>query len=175
MNEISTGGARVALGVLLLGTLLAQVLVPQLAAELGGSQEEVAHLVVPYSAAALVAIACVQGALVAVWRLLALAGRDEIFTGVSLRWADGFTVLAAAATLVAAGPMLHLLGVVGVGGPGVALALGACVACGATLVLVARVARQVLERAVAYRRALDTLERAGTSRSRPSPGELSRP
>src|SRR5450759_3142942 len=57
---------RVALVVLLLGTVLAQVLLPVFASEEGTIFPEVAYLVVPYSVAGILAIACVQVALLVV-------------------------------------------------------------------------------------------------------------
>ncbi|MEP7764342.1 DUF2975 domain-containing protein [Sanguibacter sp. 25GB23B1] len=161
MDQISTTAARTALTVLLLGSVLAQALLPQLAAELGGGDDEVAHLVIPYAVAGVVAIVCVQAALVAVWQLLTLVSRDEILTVRSLQRVDALRVLLGLGAAVAAGPMVHLLGVVGVGGPGVVLALAACLVCGVTTVLLLGVARQVLERAVANHRALDAVERPG--------------
>lgn len=150
MRSIPTATTRAVLAVVLLGTVLAQVLVPQLAAELGGGYEEVAHLVVPYSAAAVVALGCIQMALVVVWRLLVLVSHDKLSAPRSLRWMDAVAGLVAVGTLVAAAPMIHLLGVVGVGGPGVVFALWACVACGVALVLLVVVARGVLGRAIAH-------------------------
>jgi hypothetical protein len=153
MNRLAATSLRVALVVLLLGALLAQVLVPLLASELGGQYPEVAHLVVPYSVAAILAIACIQMALVAVWRLLSLISGSAIFTVRALRWVDAITVCAAAATVLSAGVMVYQFDQIG--GPGVFLALAACVAGGVALVLLLVVMRGLLEVAVAHRSELD--------------------
>ncbi len=71
---------RVALVVLLLGTVLAQVLLPVFGSEEGRIYPELAYLVVPYSAAGILAIACGQVALLVVWRLLSLVDGGVIFT-----------------------------------------------------------------------------------------------
>jgi hypothetical protein len=73
----------------LLGASGAQV--PVVPAWAGGSAQrhpEVAHLVVPSTMAAVLAVACLQAALLAVWRLLALVRVDLIFSDRALRWVD---------------------------------------------------------------------------------------
>jgi hypothetical protein len=52
MNVLAGRLLRIPLVVLLLGSAVAQVLVPVLASEVGARFPEVAYLVVPYSAAA---------------------------------------------------------------------------------------------------------------------------
>ncbi|MHB1063923.1 MAG: DUF2975 domain-containing protein [Georgenia sp.] len=146
---------RVALGALLLGALLTQVLVPVSAAEIGAEYPEVAHLVVPYSGGAILAIACLQVALVAVGRLLAFISGGAIFTPRALRWVDVITGRAVAVTLLAAGVVVHLIGVVQPGGPGVVLVLAAGVASGIALVLLMFVMRGLLKVSIAYRSELD--------------------
>ena len=66
MYKLASRLLRVALIVLLLGTVLAQVLVPVYASQVGTTHPEVAHLVVPYSAAGILVIACGQVALLVV-------------------------------------------------------------------------------------------------------------
>ena len=88
MNMLASRLLRVALVVLLLGTVLAQVLVPVYASEVGTRFPEVAYLVVPYSVAAILFIGCGQVALLVVWRLLSLVDGGVIFTRRALRWVD---------------------------------------------------------------------------------------
>src|SRR5674476_318723 len=95
MNMLASRLLRVVLVVLLLGTVLAQVLLPVFASEVGTTFPEVAYLVVPYSLAAILAIACGQVALLVVWRLLSLVDRGVIFTRRALRWVDVITACAA--------------------------------------------------------------------------------
>jgi hypothetical protein len=155
MNMLVGRLLRVALVVLLLGTVLAQVLLPVIASEEGGIYPELAYLVVPYSVAGILAIACGQVALLAVWRLLSMVNGGVIFTRRALRWVDVITACAAVAAVLWAGPMIHLLFFVGVGGPGVVLGLAACLASGLAFVLLIVVMRGLLESAIADRTELD--------------------
>jgi hypothetical protein len=154
MNVLAGRLLRVALVVLLLGTVLAQVLLPVFASEEGGIYPEVAYLVVPYSVAGILAIACGQVVLLVVWRLLSMVNGGGIFTRRALRWVDVITACAVVATVLSAGPMIHLLFFVGVGGP-LILWLAACLAGGLASVLLMVVMRGLLESAIADRTELD--------------------
>lgn len=136
---------------LVLGALLIQVLIPITADSVGDQYPEVAHLTTPYSLAAIVAIACVQVALGAVWVLLSMTTSDQIFSSPALKWVDVIVVCAAIGTLLSATVFVHLIFIVGLGGPGAFLGLAACVAVGAALVLVIVVMRSLLETAIAHR------------------------
>ena len=155
MNKLARQLLRVVLVVLLLGTVLAQVLVPVSASEVGTRFPEVAYLVVPYSVAAILFIGCGQVALLVFWRLLSLVSGGVIFTRRALRWVDVITACGAVGTVLSAGPMIHLLFVVGVGGPGVVLGLAACLVGGLAFVLLMVVMRGLLESAIADRTELD--------------------
>ena len=150
MNMLAMRLLRVALVVLLLGTVLAQLLVPVFASEEGRIYPELAYLVVPYSVAGILVIACGQVALLVVWRLLSLVDGGVIFTRRALRWVDLITACAAVATVLCAGPIIHLLFFVGVGGP-LILWLAACLAGGLAFVLLMVVMRGLLESAIADR------------------------
>jgi Protein of unknown function (DUF2975) len=145
---------RVALVVLLLGTVLVQVLLPVFASQVGMTFPEVAYLVVPYSVAAILFIGCGQVALLAVWRLLSLVSGGVIFTRRSLRWVDVITSCAAVATVLCAGVFIHLLFFVGFGGV-LFYYLAAAVAGGLAFVLLMNVMRGLLESAIAARTELD--------------------
>jgi len=154
MNTLATRLLRVALLVLLLGTGLAQVLLPVFGSEEGRLYPELAYLVVPYSVAGILAIACVQVALFVVWRLLSMVNGGVIFTRRALRWVDVITACAAVATFLSAGVLIHLLFFVGVGGP-LILWLPACLAGGLAFVLLMVVMRGLLESAITDRTELD--------------------
>ena len=125
MNKLARQLLRVALVVLLLGSVLAQVLVPVFASEAGRIFPEVAYLVVPYSVAAILFIGCGQVALLVVWRLLSMVNGGAIFTRRAVRWVDVITACGAVATVLSAGVMIHMLGFVpGGGGPRVYLLAG---------------------------------------------------
>ena len=146
---------RVALVVLLLGTVLAQVLLPVFASEEGTIFPEVAYLVVPYSVAGILAIACGQVALLVVWRLLSMVNGGVIFTRRALRWVDVITACAAVATVLSAGVLIHMLSFVPGGGGPTIYFLAACVAGGLAFVLLMVVMRGLLVSAIADRTELD--------------------
>jgi hypothetical protein len=146
---------RVPLVVLLLGTVLAQVLLPVFASEEGRIFPEVAYLVVPYSVASILFIGCGQVALLAVWRLLSLVDRGVIFTRRAQRWVDVITACAAVATVLSAGVWIHMLGFVPGGGGPMGLYLVAVVVAGLAFVLLMVVMRGLLESAIADRTELD--------------------
>jgi hypothetical protein len=154
MNKVVIRLLRVALVVLLLGSVLAQVLLPVFASQAAKTFPEVEYLVVPYSVAGSLVIACGQVALLVVWRLLSLVSGGVIFTRRALRWVDVITVCGAVATVLSAGVMTHLLAVHG-GGPGIILGLAATLACGVAFVLLLIVMRGLLESAIADRTELD--------------------
>lgn len=155
MNRLARQLLRGALVVLLLGAVLAQVLLPVFASEEGRIFPELAYLVVPYSVVGIIVIACIEVALLAVWRLLSLVNSGAIFTGRALHWVDVITACAVLATALSAGVLAHLLFVVRVGGPGVLLGLAACLAGGLAFVLLMVVMRGLLDTAIADRSELD--------------------
>lgn len=154
MNKLVIRLLRVALVVLLLGTVLGQVLVPLLAAQAAKTFPEVEYLVVPYSVAGILVIACGQIVLLVIWRLLSMVGRGVIFTRRAVPWVDVITVCGAVATVLSAGVMTHLLVVHG-GGPGIILGLATSIAVGVTFVLLMIVMRGLLGLAIADRSELD--------------------
>jgi len=155
MNKLASRLLRVALVVLLLGTVFVQVLLPVFASETGRSFPEVEYLVIPYSVAAILFIGCGQVALLVVWRLLSMVDGGVIFTRRALRWVDVIIACAAVATVLSAGVWIHMVAFVpGSGGP-MFYYLAACVACGLAFVLLMVVLRGLLESAIADRTELD--------------------
>jgi len=154
MNTLARLLLRAVLVILLLVTVLAQVLLPVFASEEGRTFPEVAYLVVPYSVAAILFIGCGQVALLAVWRLLSMVKGEAIFTRRALRWVDVITACGAAATVLCAGILIHLIFFVGFGGP-LFYYLAACVIGGLAFALIVDVIRGLLESAIATRAELD--------------------
>ena len=149
MYKLASRLLRVALIVLLLGTVLAQVLVRLLASQQATIAPEVAYLEVPYSVAAILFIGCVQVALLVVWRLLALVDGEVIFTRRAVRWVDVMAACAAVATILGAGVLVHMLSFVpGGGGPMIYFVAAAATGALASLLLIV-VVRGVLESAIA--------------------------
>ena len=151
MNKLASRLLRVALVVLLLGSVLAQVLVPVFASQAGTRFPEVAYLLVPYSVAAILFIGCGQVALLAVWRLLSLVDGRVVFTRHAVRWVEVLTGCAAVATVLSAGVSIHMLRFVPGGGGPMIYYMAACVAGGLALVLLLVVMRGVLVSAIADR------------------------
>jgi hypothetical protein len=155
MTTLARQLLRVALVVLLLGSVLAQVLVPVYASQVATVHPEVAYLVVPYSVAAILFIGCGQIALLVVWRLLSMVGGGVIFTRRALRWVDVITACGVVATVLSAGVWIHMVSFVpGSGGP-MSLYLAACIVAGLAFVLLMVVMRGLLESAIADRTELD--------------------
>jgi len=155
MNMLASRLLRVALVVLLLGTVLAQVLVPVQAAQVGTAIPEVAYLVIPYSVAAILFIACGQVALIVVWRLLSLVDGGFIFTRRSVRWVDLITACGAVATVLSVGVLVHMVRFVPGGGGPMGLYVSACIVGGLAFVLLMVVMRGLLVSAIADRTELD--------------------
>jgi hypothetical protein len=155
MHMLASRLLRVALVVPLLGTVLAQVLLPVFASYEGTIFPEVAYLVVPYSVAGILFIGCGQVALLVIWRLLSMVNGGVIFTRRALRWVDVITACAAVATVLSAGVLIHMLSFVPGGGGPTIYFLAACVAGGLAFVLLMVVMRGLLVSAIADRTELD--------------------
>ena len=155
MMKLPSHLLRVAILVLLLGSVLAQVLVPVYASEVGTRFPEVSHLVVPYSLAAILFIGCGQVALLAVWRLLSLVDGGVIFTRRAVRWVDVIVTCGAVATFLAGLVLIHLLGSVPGGGGPMVYYLAGCITAGLAFVLLMVLMRGLLLAAVADRAELD--------------------
>jgi Protein of unknown function (DUF2975) len=145
----------VALLVLAVASVFAQIAVPAYASEVGARFPEVAHLVVPYSVAAILFIGCGQVALLAIWRLLSLVDGGVIFTRRAVRWVDVMVGCGVVATILTIAVLIHMLGFVpGGGGPMIYYLVGG-IAGGLAFVLVMVVMRGLLLSAVADRAELD--------------------
>ena len=155
MNKVVRQLLRAALVVLLLGSVLAQVLVPVLASQTGTRFPEVAYLVVPYSVTAILFIGCGQVTLLSIWRLISLVDGGVTFTPLAVRWVNVITGCAAVATALSAGVLIHMLGFVPGGGGPMIYYLAACVVGGVALVLLMLVMRGLFESAIADRTELD--------------------
>lgn len=157
MDRFSNDLLRFTLALVGLGLLLGQFLVPVIASETGIEFPEVAHLVLPYTVAGILSLAALQLGLVLVWHLVSLVATGNIFTGGALRWVNAVIACLAAATAIPALVMFHLLFIVGLGGPGVLLGLGAVLLGGSALALLMVVMRGLLTDAIANRHELDIL------------------
>ena len=155
MTKLASRLLRVALLVLLLGSVLAQILVPVYASQVGARFPKVDYLVVPYSVAAILFIGCGQVALLVIWRLLSLVDGGVIFTRRAVRWVDVIVACAAGATVLSTVVLIHMLGFVPGGGGPMIYYLAGCIAGGLAFVLLMVVMRGLLLSAVADRAELD--------------------
>ncbi len=155
MKKLPSRLLRVALLVLLLASVLAQILVPVYASEVGTRFPEVSYLVGPYSVAAILFIGCGQAALLAIWRLLSLVDGGVIFTRRAVRSVDVIVACGAVATVLAVLVLIHMLGFVPGGGGPMVYYLAGCIAAGLAFVLLMVVMRGLLLAAVADRAELD--------------------
>ena len=143
---------RLCLVVLGLGALFGQIVyVPVAASQSAQEYPELAYLAVPYAIAMIVVLACVQIALIAIWKLLALVARGWIFDLEALRWVDVIIVSAAVATVITVATVTHLISWVGVGGPFALLVQGASLVGGVSFVLLMIVMRGLLASATALK------------------------
>ncbi|MEU9499027.1 DUF2975 domain-containing protein [Streptomyces sp. NPDC048196] len=84
------------------------VVIPTTAADEVDRFPPYAPFATPYVTVAIVGVACVQAALVAVWRLLTMVRRDALFSPPAFRWVDLIIGASVVATLLALGVTGHL-------------------------------------------------------------------
>lgn len=145
-------GALVALFV---GTVALQLLLPLFSAEFGGTYHETKNLVTPYAVAGIVSILCVQCAVIVGLTIIYAERRHP---GIDSRLPSrllSIAVILAGAFAIPAATMLHLLVIVGVGGPGIILLLFAEVVIGTSVVGLTAAASQAARSALAAQRELD--------------------
>ncbi|MFP5359756.1 MAG: DUF2975 domain-containing protein [Actinomycetes bacterium] len=142
---------RFLLILVLVGSVLGQLLIPLIAADEGQRAPEVSHLVVPYSVAGILAVACLQAAVACIWALLGMVESGRIYTRRSLRWVEAIAWCGGLAAAICAATAAHLVGWEGIGGPGVILGGVAAVVAGGAFVLLMIVMRGLLAIAIADR------------------------
>ncbi len=108
-----------------------------------------------YGAAGIAAVACVQVAMVALWKLLTMVDRDAIFSRDAFRWVD----LIVTSGWIASGLCFAVAAYHAVfmpfGPPPVMLFLLGCLAAAVAITLIMTVMHRLLESAMAYRAELD--------------------
>ncbi|WP_144683530.1 DUF2975 domain-containing protein [Cellulosimicrobium sp. TH-20] len=154
MRPILVACTRALLALVALGTALSMFLAPLLAAEVGAQYPEVRGLAVPYSVLAVLALLAVEVALVAVWHLLGLAARDEVFDPRALRSVTVVIGCVVTVATLAATVFGHLTFGAQLGGPLVLLGLLGSLVGGGALALLVVVLRALLRAATADRREL---------------------
>lgn len=147
MNRGTIIALRCGLVVLLLGMLVVQALVlPAMAADSAAQAPEIAYLRWPYLVASITVVACVQLAVLCVWRLLGFVQEGSIFSDRAFTWVDriiGATVVATVLVLA----MTAYLTAINMIPPGLLILLGGAVVGGTSLALLLLVMRALLVRA----------------------------
>ncbi|MFC7431426.1 MULTISPECIES: DUF2975 domain-containing protein [unclassified Agrococcus] len=145
MSSPVIAALRVVLVVIGLGAVVLQlVLVPELAREAADGDARLVPAIAPYAVAGIALVVCVQVVLVCTWMLLRRVQHGAIFERSALRWVDGIVAAAALATTIVLALTVHLLAVVGTGGPGVLLVLLCLLVGGVAATLLMLVMRGLL-------------------------------
>ncbi|WP_436735733.1 DUF2975 domain-containing protein [Streptomyces sp. BBFR102] len=109
MHPFLTTALRAAIVVVLAVGLFGQIVViPTTAADEADRFPAHAPFALPYAVLAVLGVACVQVALIAVWRLLGMARHGALFAPRAFRWVDVVIGSSVVATLLAAGVAAHL-------------------------------------------------------------------
>lgn len=116
---------------------------------------EAAHLLWPILAAQELGILCFQVVIVCTWKLLTMVQKDRIFSDESLRWVNGIVWAFIAGWAVLMGIATYLTAVIyftpEIRDPGIPIVLFGMVLCGAVLVLLMVILRQLLRQATTLR------------------------
>lgn len=123
MNTFIRNIALTALGLIVAGLIVGQILVPIVANAVTSEMPEVTHLASPYSVAGIVTLACFQIALIFIALIVARKSADAFFSTTTRKWIRisgalitlGFTIPAAVGS--------HLLITMNAGGPSVILGI----------------------------------------------------
>ncbi|MFD0316969.1 DUF2975 domain-containing protein [Streptomyces flavalbus] len=101
MGNLAVLALRAVLALLLAGSVFVQaVMVPLLAIDMRGLDEDVAHLRVPVLVIVVLGVATAQVVLAAVWRLVTMVRRDTVFSPGAFRYVHVITGAFVAAALV---------------------------------------------------------------------------
>jgi len=149
MSKLTFLALRIVLAGGLVGSVFVQaVLVPLLASDMKGADQEVLDLRVPLIVIVVLGIVTIQVSMVCVWRLLTMVRRGTVFSNAAFRYVDVVIGAIAAASLLMFG-----LGVVLAPGeavaPGVVLLVGGAAVLIAGVALIVVVMRMLLTQAVA--------------------------
>ncbi len=147
MNRGTIIALRCGLVALLLGLLVIQALMlPAIAADYAVDAPELAYLRWPYLIASILVVACVQLAVLCVWRLLGFVQEGSIFSTRAFTWVDRIigTTVVATILVVAMNAYLTAINMIP---PGLFILLGGAAVGGLCLALLLVVMRALLVRA----------------------------
>lgn len=149
MGNFTTQALRVVLAAALLGSLFVQaVMIPLIARDMDGADQDVLDLRAPLLTIIVLGIVTTQVVMVCLWRLVTMVRRGTVFSHAAFRYVD--IIIGAIAS---ASALLFVLGVVLAPGeavaPGVVLLIGGAATVVAGIALVVVVMRSLLRQAVA--------------------------
>lgn len=149
MARMTIVALRIVLGGALFGSVFVQaVMLPLVARDMDGADQEVLDLRLPLIVILVLGIVTTQVVMVCLWRLLTMVRRGTVFSPAAFRYVDVIIGAVAAASL-----LLFALGVILAPGtavaPGVVLLIGGAATVVAGIALVIVVMRSLLAQAVA--------------------------
>jgi hypothetical protein len=148
MTRLAVLGLRIAIVMLFLGTLSAQLwFIPSFARGMAREFPDLARLAAPYTVWWIAIVVCVQAVFVAMWVLLSMVRRGAIFSGRAFGWVNAIIASGVIATLLVFGFELHHLGVENLGPPFLGILLSGVVVAGGAFVLLMFVMRSLLRSA----------------------------
>lgn len=146
--------AVIALG-LFFSVAVQAVYLPWLARDVAVAEPELAFLRYPYLAVCIAIVLCIQIALVAIWHLLDMVGKQAIFSTAAFRWVDVIIWCTVAATLIVTGLFVYHGFVLALGPPLLGGMLLAAIVSGAFVALLLVVMRELLVNASQMRAELE--------------------
>jgi hypothetical protein len=151
MQTLALRALKPLIVVLFLGGLLGQALIIPFAAY--SIAVDVPHVAAGllYGAAGIAAVACVEVALVAMWKLLTMVGRDAIFSRDAFRWVDLIVTAGWVASALCFAIAAYHAVFMPFGPPSTMLFLLGCLAGAVAITLLMTVMRRILESAMTYR------------------------
>ena len=156
MNALAVLGLRILLVLLFAGALFAQiVMIPLTGFDISEFYPKRTYLEVPYVVLGILAVACGQVAIVAVWALLSRVRRGAIFTDSAFHWVDVIIWCGVIATALIAFVEIHALGFEDIGNPPVGIFLTGAVIAGGAFVLLMIVMRGLLRSATTLQSELE--------------------
>jgi hypothetical protein len=156
MNRLAVLGLRILLVLLFIAGLFPQlVVIPSAAAQIEKFYPDRGYLELPYTVLGILAVACGQVAIIAIWMLLSRVRRGAIFTERAFLWVDVIIWCGVVATGLVAFVEFHSLGAEDIGNPPVGIFLTGSVVAGAAFVLLMIVMRGLLRTATTLQSELE--------------------
>jgi len=150
MNPLALRALKPLIVILFVGSVLVQALIPLVSWTIWTDQPDPTAAVI-YGIAGFLAVVCAQVALVAMWKLLTLVQRDDIFSPLSFRWVDLIIRVGWIATGLCLIVAMHDLLIANIGPLTVPMALMGCVVAALSVTMLVLVLRQLLTSAMNYK------------------------